>query len=472
MNNVTFEDLISEVKKYNPDEVEAVTKAHEVAKRLHEGQRRESGEEYITHPVNVAYILASMHADRDTLCAGLLHDTLEDTPATKEDIEKLFNSDVANLVDGVTKINKLNYSCKEDEEYANTRKIIMGITNDARIVIIKLADRLHNMKTLNFKNCDKQKEIALETMKIYVPFAKYLGGYKIKREIEDLSLQYLKPEEYGELKQYYDKFLLDNNGLLVDMSQKIKEELDNKGINNLIELKQKNIYSIYKRLNQGQNIEAIHNMLALKVIVDNVDDCYLSLEPIHRLYNPYNSKFKDYIANPKPNKYQSLHTTLFTGEKLVQAQIRDYNMDLIAQYGLMAYWDLNQGNAKNVMREDLQNKYQFIESLKQFDDTLDDNEEFVNQFLSNKVYVRDFNGDIIVLPYGSNIIDFAFTTDPVAARNMVAAFVNNEYVPFSYVLKNKDKVNILTDNNLMINRDNWEELAQTPYAKKLIKKYK
>lgn len=476
MNNVTFEDFISLVNAYNKDEVEKVTKAYEVSKKMHEGQKRDSGEDYIIHPLNVAYILALMHADGDTLCAGLLHDTLEDTPITKEEIEKLFNSEVANLVDGVTKINNNMhiFKTKEDEESANQRKIITGITNDARIIIIKLADRLHNMRTLEYKTPFKQKENAIETMEIYVPFAGFLGGYRIKNELEDLSFKYLKPDKYNELSNY-KKFTLElNRGLLLEMSHNIKSALNNKNIYNDIQIKDKNIYSIYKRMNNGQLIDNIHDMLALKIIVDNIDNCYLTLGQVHSLYNPYNSKFKDYICNPKPNMYQSLHTTLFSGEKLVQIQIRTPDMDMIAAYGLMAYWYTNKGNARDVMEKDLSNKFQFYQSLNQINSMYDDNKEFLTQVksevFSDRVYVYNSSGEVIELPKGANIIDFAFKSSPESARHMIAAFVNNEFVPFDYVLNNKERVSIITDRYTYNNIEEWEDKAQTSYAKKLIKK--
>ena len=474
MNNVTFEDLISLVNKYNREEVLTVTKAYEVAKKLHQGQKRESGEDYITHPVRVAYILALMHADRDTLCAGLLHDTLEDTKVTKEEIEKLFNSDVANLVDGVSKISKLNFSSKEDEDYANTRKIITSITSDARIIIIKLADRLHNMRTIQYKTPFKQKENAIETMEIYVPFASFIGGYKIKNELEDLSLRVLKPDSFKELTKYKLDVLERNYPLLMDMSNDIGFALDEKGIVHSITVKDKNIYSIYKRMMSGQRLENIHDMLALKLIVDSIDNCYLSLGQVHKLYNPYNSKFKDYICNPKPNMYQSIHTTLFAGDRLVQVQIGTHEMDQIAADGLMAYWYINKGEARNVMQDDLRNKFQFFKSLTQINSMFEDNKDFVTQVktevFTDRVYVYNSSGEVVDLPKGATIIDFAYKLGEDTANNMIAAYVDNELVPFDFVLSNRQRVNIVTDKLTHQDKEDWESIAQTSYAKKLIKK--
>ena len=473
MNNITFDDFINLVSSYNKDEVEIVTKAYEVAKRLHQGQKRESGEDYIIHPLNVAYILALMHADRDTLCAALLHDTLEDTNVIKEDIEMLFNKDVADLVDGVTKISKLNFSSKEEENNANSRKIITSITNDARIIIIKLADRLHNMRTLQYKTPFKQKENAIETMEIYVPFAGYLGGYRIKNELEDLSLQYLRPNEYNTILMQKTNYEEKNKQLLEEMVNKINYFLNDKTIPNEIKIKNKNIYSIYRRTSNGQPMESIHDLLALKVIVDNIDDCYRSLGVVHGLYKPYNEKFRDYIASPKPNMYQSIHTTLFADEnKVVQAQIRTKDMDVIASYGLMAYWYINKGNARNVMQEDLHNKFQFFKSLKDIDEKFSDNQEFMiqvkSEVFSDRIYVYDNYGNVIELPKGANIVDYACKIGLDTLSHMQGVNVNNIYVPFSYVLKNRDRVSIMTNDYVNNSLLKLENLAQTGYAKKLI----
>ena len=333
MNKLTIDDLLNLVKSYNPDEVEIIKRAYYYADNLHSGQKRQSGDPYIIHPLNVAYILASMHADRDTICAGLLHDTLEDTHVTKEDISHDFNPEIASLVDGVTKISKLNFSTKQEQNVANTRKIITGITSDVRIIIIKLADRLHNMRTLEYKTEFKQKENSLETMDIFVPLAYYIGAYRIKSELEDLSFRYLKPDIYMSL--------LDKN----------------------------------KRLHEGEKLSDIHDLFSLKIMVDEIDDCYRGLRYVHSLYHPINSKFKDYICNPKTNMYSSLHTTVFGPEgRLIQTQIRTFDMDKIASFGLTAYFDINKGDARKVMQEDLKNKYQFFSSLLEINSVFADNQ--------------------------------------------------------------------------------------------------
>ena len=340
MNTLTIDDLIDVIKTYNPTEVEIIRKAYDYAESLHKGQKRQSGEPYIIHPLNVAYILASMHADADTICAGLLHDTIEDTPATKEDISHDFNQEIAELVDGVTKISKLNFSSVQEQKLANTRKIITGITSDVRIIIIKLADRLHNMRTLQYKKEFKQKENSLETMDIFVPLAYYIGAYRIKSELEDLSFKYLMPDTYKVVEEKKIKVENASDTCLNEMVYKIGDVLKQQGISSEIKIRTKNIYGVYKRLKEGYKLSNIHDLLSLKIMVDDVDDCYKALRYIHDLYHPINDKFKDYICNPKTNMYQSLHTTVFGPEdRLVQNQIRTFDMDKVASFGLTAYWD-------------------------------------------------------------------------------------------------------------------------------------
>ena len=289
---MNIDRLLKEVEKYNKEDIQKIRKAYEFANYLHKGQYRQSGEPYITHPLNVALILANMNADSDTLCAALLHDTLEDTSATKDDIEYFFNSEVANLVDGVTKISKMNFSSKKEQNLANTRKIITGITNDVRIIIIKLADRLHNMRTLEYKSKFKQKENAIETMEIFVPLAYYIGAYKIKSELEDISLRYLKSETYRELEYKKIKIEEESKDILEEMLEKIETTLNNKEIPNEIKLRTKNIYGIYKKIKMGFKLTDIHDLLALKIMVEDIEDCYRVLGYVHSTYHPINSNLK------------------------------------------------------------------------------------------------------------------------------------------------------------------------------------
>ena len=476
MSNIISDDLISKLEDYNESDIEIIKKAYKYAEDLHDGQFRQSGESYISHPLNVAYILADMHADKDTICAGLLHDTMEDTNITKEDIAHDFNQDVANLVDGVTKLSKMNFSSKQEQNFANTRKIITGITDDVRIIIIKLADRLHNMRTLDFKSEFKQKENSLETMEIFVPLAYYIGAYRIKSELEDLSLRYLKPDMYKKIEEKKLKLESTNNQVLNEMLSNITKILNDRNIPNEIKVRTKNIYGIYKRLNEGNKLSDIHDLLALKIMVDEIDNCYKTLGLIHSEYHPINDKFKDYICNPKTNMYRSLHTTVFgPDDKLIQTQIRTFDMDKVASFGLTAYWDIKRGNARDVMQEDLKKKFQFFKSLTEINSMFCDNWQFVNQvkneLFADKIYVYTTKGDIIELPVGSTPIDFAYKIHTDIGNTMIGAFVNDEYVPVDYILKNKDRVRIVTDDLSFGPRADWLEKAHTSLAKKKIKEF-
>ncbi len=476
MNSITINDLLINLSEYNPDAISDVKKAYDYASYLHNGQVRQSGEPYISHPLNVAYILSEMHADSDTVCAGLLHDTLEDTNIKKEDIAHDFNQNVANLVDGVTKLAKMNFSSKQDQNYANTRKIITGITDDVRIIIIKLADRLHNMRTLEFKSEFKQKENSLETMEIFAPLAYYIGAYRIKSELEDLSLKYLKPDVYKRIGEKKIKLEEASGDILKEMLYKIETLLNDRNIPNEIKVRTKNIYGIYKRLSEGHKLSDIHDLLALKIMVDEIENCYIGLYLVHSKYKPINDKFKDYICNPKTNMYRSLHTTVFGPEdRLVQTQIRTFDMDKIASFGLTAYWDIEKGKARDVMQDDLKQKYQFFKSLIEINSIFGDNQQFVNQvkneLFANKIYVYTTKGDIIELPIGSTIIDYAYKLDTDIGNTMVGAFVNDEYVTVDYVLHNKDRVRIVTNELSYGPREEWLDIAKTSLAKSKIKEF-
>lgn len=476
MEAITKEDLIRMVKSYNETEVDWIKKAYDYANDLHFGQTRQSGEPYITHPLSVAYILAEMHADRDTLCAALLHDTLEDTKTSKEEISELFNKEIANLVNGVTKISKMNFSSKQEQNMANTRKIITSLTSDVRIIIIKLADRLHNMRTLQFKSEFKQKENALETMEIFVPLAYYLGAYQIKNELEDLSFRYLKPDIYEEISSILDKARPSLEEITSEMLQVIQELLEQRDMPFELKARVKNVYGIYKNVIKGKKLVDIHDLLAIKVIVDDIKDCYLALGAIHSKYTPLNSKFKDYISMPKTNMYQSLHTTVFgPQDRLVQIQMRTYDMDKVDTYGLSAYWDINKGNAVTTMQEDLKTKFQFFKSLAEINALTSDNQEFVSQvkgeLFGSSVYVYTPKGDIIELPYGSTPIDFAYKIHTDIGNTMVGAIVNDSPVAIDYTLQNKDRVRILTDPLAFGPRQEWQGKAHTTRAKRLIKEF-
>ena len=476
MREVSALNLFQILGEHNQEELEKIKRAYQYARDLHAGQTRQSGEPYINHPLNVAIILAEMHADSDTICAGLLHDTLEDTNTTKEDIASLFNKDVANLVDGVTKISKLNFSSKQAQNLANTRKIITGITEDVRIIIIKLADRLHNMRTLQFKSSFKQQENALETMEIFVPLAYYIGAYRIKSELEDLSFRYLKPDTYRTLEEKKLKLEFFYEPYLKEMLFKIQMMLNDKNIPNEIKIRTKNIYGIYKRLCDGHKLSDIHDLFSLKIMVDETMKCYIALYLVHSKYHPINDKFKDYISNPKTNMYQSLHTTVFgPNDRLVQTQIRTFDMDKVASFGLATYWDIMKGNAREVMQQDLKEKYQFFKSLVEINSVFGDNQEFVLQvkkeLFADKIYVYTTKGEVVELPKGATPIDFAYKIHTELGNTMVGAVVNEEHVPIDYRLKNKDRVKIITDELSFGPREEWLDKVVTTRARRKIREF-
>lgn len=474
MKSASIKDLMNNLDYLCDKDLEKVSNAFLCASKLHEGQKRQSGEDYVSHPLTVAFILSEMKADSDTICAALLHDTIEDTDITKEKIEVLFNKDVATLVDGVTKISKMNFSTREEQVATNTRKIITSLDEDVRIVIIKLADRLHNMNTLDFKSEFKQKENALETMEIFVPLAYYLGAYKLKGELEDLSFKYLKPELYTEIKAIIEKNEPEFETVTNEMLTEIGEILESQEIPYELKARVKNVYGIYKNISKGKKLMDIHDLLAIKVIVDDIKDCYLALGAVHSVFTPINGKFKDYISMPKTNMYSSLHTTIFgPRDRLIQTQIRTKKMNLIDTYGLTAYWDLNKEDAKTSMQEDLKEKFQFFKSLTEINALTSDNQEFVSQvkmeLFNNTIYVYTPKGDIIELPLGSTPIDFAYKLHTDIGNTMVGAIVNDNPAAIDYTLQNKDRVRILTDPLSFGPRKEWQDKAHTVRAKRLIR---
>jgi GTP pyrophosphokinase len=468
--------LEKQVKSYNKKGWDMVYSAYLFASKLHKKQKRESGEAYIIHPLSVCYILATMHADTDTLCAGLLHDVVEDTKVKIEDIEREFNSTIAYLVNGVTKISKMKLLSHNDITAQNLRNIIVSIRKDARIVIIKLADRLHNMRTLQFKKEKRQYDIALETLEIYVPLAYYIGSYEIKNELENISFKYLKPAEYKELSKELQTIHNDCQKSLNKMVQDVKKRLRQEGIKSHIEIRYKDIYSVYKKMITKSTIDNIHDLLTIRVIVKTVRECYLALMAIHSLYPPLTFKFKDYIVKPKTNMYQSIHTTVFgDGNRLVQFQIKTKEMDRIAEYGLTSYWFSNKDFASIKMQKDLETNFQFFKSIEELDSSIQDNIEFVNkakqELFGKNVYVRTAQGEIIELPYNSTPIDFAYKIHSDIGNTMIAAVVNDEIVTFDYKLQNNDRVRIITDGSVYIDRRPWLDYVVTIHAKKKINEY-
>lgn len=475
-NIITIDMFKNKVNTYMKKDWPLINKAYKYALKYHEGQKRESGEDYIVHPLAVSYMLAQMHADSATLAAALLHDVIEDTDASYEDIKKDFNDEIASLVDGVTKLTHLNFTNKDEFLATNIRRIIVSIRDDARIVIIKLVDRLHNMRTIEYKKADRQKEIAIQTLEIYVPLAYYIGAYNIKSELENYCLMYLKPEVYGDLNKKLNVIYNTNKKMLHKMITDTKKALNADGIKCNLEVRYKDIYSVYKKMINRGTIENIHDLLGITVTVKNIRDCYLTLMIIHKMYVPLNSKFKDFIVKPKTNMYQALHTTVFgPGERLVQFQIRTKEMALIATYGITSYWFKNRNLAKIDMQRDLEKNFQFFKSLEELDSDIADNIEFVKlvkqELFTENVYVRTSVGEIIELPINATPIDFAYKIHSDIGNMMIAAVVNDEIVPFDYKLRSNDRVRIITDNIASVDHRPWLDIVVTNHARKKILEY-
>lgn len=473
---ITIEDLKKKVTSYNKKDWDIIEKAYFYAEKHHKNQKRASGEDYIVHPLNVAYILSSMHADSDTLCAALLHDVVEDTKASINELKDEFNETVAYLVDGVTKLSKMNFGSKDEQTASNIRRIIVSIREDARIIIIKLVDRLHNMRTLEYKKANRQQAIALETLEIYVPMAYYIGAYRIKDELENISFRYLKPNESRELEKKLNTIYHDSKKMLNKMALNVKKALKQENIKCHLEIRFKDPYSVYKKMITKSTTENIHDLIGIKVIVNDIKDCYLALMIIHSLYPPVSYKFKDYIVKPKTNMYKALHTTVFgNNNRLVQFQIRTKEMERIAIYGLTSYWFKNRTFAHQKIQKDLEDKYQFFKSIKELDSSIADNIEFVNQvkteIFGTNIYVRTTQGEVVELPVNSTPIDFAYKIHTDIGNTMIAAIVNDEVVPFDYRLKSNDRVRIVTDEKAFVPKSDWIDKVVTTHAKREIMEF-
>ena len=478
MKNPTIDDLMRLVSTYlDKKSTEMVMRAYKDAERLHNGVYRQSGEPYIIHPLYVAYLKALRYADRDTVCASLLHDTIEDTDITKKEIERSYNSDVATLVDGVSKISKLEFSSKEEAIIANLRKLVRGLEVDPRIILIKLADRLHNMRTLEYKKPHKQLENAQETMDIFTPLAEYLRDNDIQVELRDIALMYLEPSTYEHAKETRDQITEESKDCLDEMSEIIKWALNKEGIDCSITQRVKSTYGISKYLAEGCNLETMNDLLALKIVTENFSQCYQALGVIHREFKPVPGRMKDYICNPKTNFYQSLHTTVFGIEgRQVQAQIRTPMMHKIAAKGLSAYWEFYGENAKVFMREELEKKSQFYSYLLDADHSIKNNEAFVDclktELFAKHIHVYDQTGKVIDLPIGACPVDFAYQLDGDRAHYLTSALVNGEPVSLDCALKNEDHVKVIENMDFIGPERNWEGIVKTNYAKRKIREYR
>jgi len=475
--NITITELLEIVKTYNSNEedLKLIKKAYDYASKKHFGQKRISGDDYIQHPLNVALILTEINADAYALSAALLHDTIEDSDSTKEEIEKEFGSVIALLVDGVTKINRINFSSDTEQMAANQRKILVGLSEDVRVIIIKLADRLHNMRTLYVLSEEKQKRKARETLEILTPIAHRIGIYKIKSELEDLSLRYSKPDAYYDVVEKLNLKKTARDSAVNKMMNEVSSLLKEHGIVHEIKGRSKSIYSIYQKMSKGKKFDDIYDILALRVFVNTEQECYLALGLIHSKYKPVPKRFKDYIAMPKTNLYQSLHTTVFGIDgDLFEIQIRTYEMDKIAEYGIASHWSYKEkkdGSAKDGMEQ----KLQIFRSIIELNDESTTNEEFIDSIkkdllTSDVIYVYTPKGDVIELPEGSTTVDFAYKVHSEVGDKMVGAIVNDNIVPLNYVLKTGDIIKINTNKNSKPSKD-WLNFVTTSQAKNKIKSY-
>ena len=478
--NLTFEELREKLLTYitDPKELDMIRKAYMLAFEKHFGVKRKSGEDYIIHPLNVAYILTEIYADSATIQAALLHDVVEDTDVTIEEITKDFGSEVSLLVDGVTKINKLNFQCDNEAMIANHRKILVGLTEDVRVIIIKLADRLHNMRTLWVIPEKKQKLKAKETLDILTPIAHRLGIGSIKSELEDLSLRYYKPDIYFEIVEKLNQSKAQRDQLIIEMKQSVTSILNNHDIKHEIKGRAKSIYSIYKKLDKGKKFSDIYDLLALRVYVETEAECYQALGIIHSKYRPIPKRFKDYVAMPKTNMYQSLHTTVFgEGGQLYEIQIRTYEMDKIAELGIASHWSYKEkgSNVKASMKNTMEQKLQFFRNIMELKQEESTDEGFVKsvseEVLKENVYVFTPKGDVIELPIGSTPIDFAYRVHSGVGDKMVGAIVNNNIVPLDYKLKDNDIIKINTNKNSVGPSREWINMAYTSSAKNKIKAF-
>ena len=474
--NITFDELYDKISTYitNESDRKTIKEAYLFAKEKHFGQKRHTGEDYITHPLNVAYILSEINADYQTISAALLHDTIEDCNVTKEELEKNFGSEIASLVSGVTKINKLNITTDSDATLANHRKILVGLTEDVRVIIIKLADRLHNMRTLWILSEKSQKENCKETLEILVPIAHRLGMNQIKSELEDLSLRYSKPDVYFSIVEKLNQSKLERDSNVELMKKNLTELLNSHGIKHKIKGRAKSIYSIYKKLDNGKRFSDIYDLNALRVFVDTEQDCYQAIGIIHSKYRPIPKRFKDYIAMPKENGYQSLHTTVF-GEngQLYEVQVRTYDMDRVAEHGIASHWSYKE-KGKTIMQSAMEEKLQFFRSIIELSNEEENDEMFVNSVkedvLKNMIYVFTPKGDVIELPLGSTPIDFAYRVHSKVGDSMVGAIVNGNIVPLDYKLSDNDIVKINTNKSSFPSRE-WINMAYTSQAKNKIKSF-
>ena len=483
-----YRDLILRVRKYHPsDDISLIEKAYNLARKAHENQVRKSGEPYIIHPLCVAIILADLEMDKETIAAGLLHDVIEDTIMTEDEIREEFGKDVALLVDGVTKLEQLKFTSENGDktldrlemQAENLRKMFLAMAKDIRVIIIKLADRLHNMRTLKYKSPESQVRIARETMEIYAPIAQRLGISKIKVELDDLSLKYSEPEAYYDLVDKIAARKSEREAYIQGIVDEVREHIVNAGIKAQIDGRVKHFFSIYKKMkNQNKTIDQIYDLFAVRIIVDSVKDCYAALGVIHEMYKPIPGRFKDYIAMPKANMYQSLHTTLIgTNGQPFEIQIRTYEMHKAAEYGIAAHWKYKVASDGKKIEDSEEEKLSWLRQILEWQQDMSDNREFMNllksdlDLFSDSVYCFTPTGEVKNLPAGSTPIDFAYSIHSAVGNKMIGARVNGKLVTIDYEIKNGDQLEILTSQNSKGPSRDWLSVVKSTQAKNKINQW-
>lgn len=476
VKEVTIDDVLEKMKKNSRrNDLKLIRRAYDFAKEKHGDQLRKSGEPYIIHPVQVAYILAGLELDDATICAALLHDVAEDTDVTIQDISKEFSPEIAEMVDGVTKLGNLKYTSAEEQQVENYRKMFLAMGKDIRVILIKLADRLHNMRTLKFLKRDRQIAIAKETSDLYAPLANRLGMYSLKWELEDLSFKYLCPDEYREIVEGIDKKREERLQFINQIVEQINQELKKQRIKAEITGRAKHLYSIYRKMKRdNKNLDQIYDLFALRILVDNVKDCYAALGVVHELYNPMPGRFKDYISVPKPNMYQSLHTTLI-GPKGTpfEVQIRTWEMHRIAEFGIAAHWAYKEANRDKktsvTVKED---KLAWLRETLEWQKEMQDPQEFLNtlktELFVDEVYVFTPKGQIKVLPRGATPIDFAYSIHAEIGHHMTGCKINSKMMPIITTLKNGDIVEIVTSDQSKGPSRDWLKFVKSTTAKNKI----
>ena len=478
---VLYQKLIRMVKQYHPSQdVHLIEKAYKIAYQAHEGQCRKSGEPYIIHPVCVCIILAELELDKETIVAGMLHDVVEDTVMTSEEIAEEFSDEVALLVDGVTKLTQINYVADKVEVQAeNLRKMFLAMAKDIRVIMIKLADRLHNMRTLKYMKPEKQREKSTETMDIYAPIADRLGISKVKVELDDLSFMYLEPEMYRELTEKIALGKVQREAFIKGIVAEVRFHIEKEGIDATIDGRAKHYFSIYKKMvTQGKTLEQIYDLFAIRIIVETERDCYTALGVIHEIYKPIPGRFKDYIAMPKPNNYQSLHTTLIGPQgQPFEIQIRTYEMHRTAEYGIAAHWKYKENQSGKNASDSEEEKLAWLRRILEWQRDMSDNKEFLNllksdlDLFSDQVYCFTKDGDVKNLPAGSTPIDFAYAVHSAVGNKMVGARVNGNLVTIDYEIQNGDRIEIITSQNSKGPSRDWLSIVKSTQAKNKINQW-